>query len=193
MRGGKKLQLSFGFDKDDDSSAGVSSGAEQEASQPQQEVPQSSTPSSQPEERKASPSAQFGQGQHQYGQGPEPSQDLSYKWVMKFENVQEVERSVVTSDFRETMTARELDAEFRLLRKLTETKEHQQNQETLEKKASGKLNRYAELRPCKFIKHSNLNFLLVKHTRVRLLQRNEDIHDSYINANYINSSIATND
>jgi protein tyrosine phosphatase len=91
-----------------------------------------------------------------------------------------VERSVVTSDFRETMSARELDAEFRLLRKLTETKEHIANQETLDKKASGKLNRYAELRP-------------FKHTRVRLLQRNEDIHDSYINANYINSSIATND
>ena len=33
----------------------------------------------------------------------------------------------------------------------------------------------------------------VKHTRVRLLQRNEDIHDSYINANYVNSSIAQND
>lgn len=46
---------------------------------------------------------------------------------MKFDNVQEVERSVVTSDFRETMHARELDAEFRLLRKLTETKEHLSN------------------------------------------------------------------
>lgn len=99
---------------------------------------------------------------------------------------------MITSDFRETMHARELDAEFRLLRKLTETKEHLSNQETLDKKASGKLNRYAELRPCKYIVLSN-NLLLVKHTRVRLLQRNEDIHDSYINANYINSSIATND
>jgi len=29
MRGGKKLQLSFGFDKDDDSSGGASSGAEE--------------------------------------------------------------------------------------------------------------------------------------------------------------------
>ena len=33
----------------------------------------------------------------------------------------------------------------------------------------------------------------VKHTRVRLIQRNEDIHDSYINANYVNTSITRND
>ena len=69
---------------------------------------------------------------------------------MKFDNVQEVERSVPANEFRETMRARELDAEFRLLRKLTETKEHLQNQEQLDKKTSGKLNRYSELRPCKF-------------------------------------------
>ena len=37
------------------------------------------------------------------------------------------------------------------------------------------------------------NILPVKHTRVRLLQRNEDIYDSYINANYINSSTSRND
>jgi hypothetical protein len=38
MRGGKKLQLSFGFDKDDDSSAGASSGAEQLTPQAKQEI-----------------------------------------------------------------------------------------------------------------------------------------------------------
>jgi len=47
------------------------------------------------------------------------------------------------------MEARLLDAEFRLLRKLTETKEHLANQETFDKKKSGQLNRYAELKPCK--------------------------------------------
>ena len=78
------------------------------------------------------------------------------------------------------MDARDLDAEFRLLRKLTETKEHLQNQEVFDKKKSSLLNRYAELKP-------------FKHTRVRLLQRNEDIYDSYINANYINSSTLRND
>ena len=113
---------------------------------------------------------------------------------MKFENVQEVERSVPSNEFRMTMQARELDAEFRLLRKLTETKEHLQNQEQFDKKASSKLNRYAELKPCKCeITIHSYFFCKVKHTRVRLMQRNEDIHDSYINANYVNSSLAQND
>jgi len=67
-----------------------------------------------------------------------------------------------------------------LLRKLTETKEHLNNQEQFDKKTSTKLNRYAELRP-------------FKHTRVQLMQRNDDIHDGYINANYINSSLAPDD
>ena len=60
-------------------------------------------------------------------EGPEPSQDLSYKWVLKYENVREVEKGVKLAEFQESMDCRELDAEFRLLRKLTETKEHLQN------------------------------------------------------------------
>ena len=84
---------------------------------------------------------------------------------------------------------RDLDTEYRLLRKLTETKEHLLNQETLEK-ANTKLNRYSDLKPCKFLPLINN---LVKHTRVRLAQRNADVFDSYINANYINTSISQND
>jgi hypothetical protein len=57
-------------------------------------------------------------------EGPEPSQDLSYKWVAKFENVAEIEKGVPIPEFQESMEYRDLDAEFRLLRKLTETKEH---------------------------------------------------------------------
>jgi hypothetical protein len=89
---------------------------------------------------------------------------------MKFDNVQEVERSVPTHEFRDTLSARDLDAEFRLLRKLTETKEHVSNQEDIDKKVSGKLNRYAELRPCKYFKpFSNVIFKFkVKHSRVSL-------------------------
>lgn len=49
------------------------------------------------------------------------------------------------------MEARDLDAEFRLLRKLTETKDHLNNLETIEKRKSTLLNRYAELKPCKFL------------------------------------------
>ena len=83
-------------------------------------------------------------------EGPEPSQDLSYKWVAKYENVAEIEKGVPLPEFQESMEARDLDAEFRLLRKLTETKEHQNNLETIEKRKSSILNRYAELKPCKY-------------------------------------------
>ena len=71
---------------------------------------------------------------------------------------------------------RDLGTEFRLLRKLTETKDHLGNQETF----GYNFNRYHDLKP-------------FKHTRVRLMQRSADIDDSYINANYINSSTKVND
>jgi hypothetical protein len=82
-------------------------------------------------------------------EGPEPSQDLSYKWVTKYENVREIEKGVLLKEFNDSMQARELDAEFRLIRKLTETKEHLSNCETFDKKTNALLNRYAELKPCK--------------------------------------------
>ena len=70
--------------------------------------------------------------------------------MLKYENVAEIEKGVPTYEFRESMDARDLDAEFRLLRKLTETKEHQLNQEVFEKKSvSALLNRYSDLKPCK--------------------------------------------
>ena len=100
---------------------------------------------------------------------------MSYKWVAKYENVGEIEKGVPLPEFQESMEARDLDAEFRLLRKLTETKEHQNNLETIEKRKSSVLNRYAELKPCKCL-HFKFHILtlflnghLVKHTRVRLI------------------------
>jgi hypothetical protein len=63
--------------------------------------------------------------------------------------VREVEKGVHLAAFQESMSCRELDAEFRLLRKLTETKEHLQNQEVIEKKVQSQLNRYSDLNPCK--------------------------------------------
>ncbi len=50
-------------------------------------------------------------------------------------------------EFGQQWRLRDLDPEYRLLRKLTETKEHLANQET--EKASLKLNRYSDLKPCK--------------------------------------------
>lgn len=56
--------------------------------------------------------------------------------MLKYENVREIEKGVPLSDFQDSMRSRELEAEFRLLRKLTETKEHIQNQEDIDKKKS---------------------------------------------------------
>lgn len=101
---------------------------------------------------------------------------MSYKWVQKFKEVKQIEQGIPLHDFERQALVRDLNTEFRLLRKLTETKEHLANQET-----SGKnLNRYADLKP-------------FKHTKVRLMQRTADVNDSYINANYINSAISAND
>ena len=55
------------------------------------------------------------------------------------------------SDFERQQLVRDLGNEFRLIRKLTETKEHLSNQETY----GGHFNRYTDLKP-------------FKHTRVRL-------------------------
>jgi hypothetical protein len=56
--------------------------------------------------------------------------------VLKYENVREIEKGVPLAYFQDSMQSRELEAEFRLLRKLTETKEHFQNQEDIDKKKS---------------------------------------------------------
>jgi hypothetical protein len=50
--------------------------------------------------------------------------------------VREIEKGVPLPEFHNSMMCRELDLEFRLLRKLTETKEHLDNQEVIEKKRS---------------------------------------------------------
>lgn len=82
-------------------------------------------------------------------EGPEPSQDLSYKWVQRNAKVQVIEQGIAIEDFSHQCKLRDLDTEYRLLRKLTETKEHLANQET--EKASLKLNRYSDLKPCNCI------------------------------------------
>jgi len=57
-------------------------------------------------------------------EGPEPSQDLSYKWVMKFPEVSLLEEGIALDDFERQALVRDLNTEFRLLRRLTETNEH---------------------------------------------------------------------
>ena len=87
-----------------------------------------------------------------------------------------LEQGILLSDFERQALVRDLQSEFRLIRKLSETKDHLAGQETY----GGHFNRYTDLKP-------------FKHTRVRLQQRGADISDSYINANYINSAVKAND
>ena len=60
-------------------------------------------------------------------EGPEPSQDLSYQWVEKFKEVQIIGQGIPPHDFERQALVRDITSEFRLLRKLTETKEHLAN------------------------------------------------------------------
>ena len=60
-------------------------------------------------------------------EGPEPSQDLSYKWVQRNAKVQVIEQGMTIDEFSQQWRLRDLDPEYRLLRKLTETKEHLAN------------------------------------------------------------------
>ena len=115
-------------------------------------------------------------------EGPEPSQDLSFKWVQRNPKVQLIEQGVAISDFDLQCKIRDLASEYKLVKVLTETREHKENRERFinAPPAATKLNRYKELEP-------------FKHTRVRLAQRNADVYDSFINANYINSSTSQND
>ena len=69
------------------------------------------------------------QPQHVLVEGPEPSQDLSYKFLMKFPEVKLLEEGISLDDFERQALVRDINTEFRLLRRLTETEEHLQNQE----------------------------------------------------------------
>lgn len=68
-------------------------------------------------------------------EGPEPSQDISYKWVLRNPKVQLIEKGIKLGDFPLQHQVRDLSSEFRLVRKLTETKDHLRNQEIMEKAA----------------------------------------------------------
>lgn len=52
---------------------------------------------------------------------------MSYKWVLRNEKVQLIEGGITLDRFELDRKLRDLEAEFRLVRKLTETKEHDNN------------------------------------------------------------------
>lgn len=107
-------------------------------------------------------------------EGIEATGDISYKWVEALKNIQIVEKGIPFSQFYHNYSLRAIPQEFKLLRKLTESKAHV---EQIVKREKGK-DRYRDLGP-------------FKHTQVKLMSgaRNFDpTVDRYINANYIRSA-----
>ena len=104
--------------------------------------------------------------------GRESSGDLSAKWVERNEKVKTIEKAIPLNEFTKQCELRELSQEFKLIKKITETKYH------MDQMVEGRkmFNRYSDFSP-------------FQHTCVSLPQREDKSpSDSYINANYIKSA-----
>eukprot|EP00330_Aristerostoma_sp_ATCC50986_P006192 CAMPEP_0114582564 /NCGR_PEP_ID=MMETSP0125-20121206/6516_1 /TAXON_ID=485358 ORGANISM="Aristerostoma sp., Strain ATCC 50986" /NCGR_SAMPLE_ID=MMETSP0125 /ASSEMBLY_ACC=CAM_ASM_000245 /LENGTH=66 /DNA_ID=CAMNT_0001775585 /DNA_START=92 /DNA_END=292 /DNA_ORIENTATION=- len=53
-------------------------------------------------------------------EGPQPENDISYPFIEENEDLSYIEKGVGLKEFRDSMNKRELNLEFRLLRRLTE-------------------------------------------------------------------------
>lgn len=103
-------------------------------------------------------------------EGPARVRDLSYAYVQKFDALQEAEKGIPMTQFYPYMRIRDFDLEFRILKKITETKEHAQmlcenSPETMAE------NRYPDVLP-------------YRHTLVPLNS------GGYINADFVDGSLA---
>lgn len=49
-------------------------------------------------------------------EGPEPTQDLSYEFSLKNEDLKMIEEGIILEDFSDAMAKRNLDMEFRVLK-----------------------------------------------------------------------------
>jgi hypothetical protein len=107
-------------------------------------------------------------------EGCESTGDISYKWVEALKNIQIVERGVQFNQFYKNYALRAISQEFKLIRKLTETKIHMSQ---ISKREKGK-DRYRDLGP-------------FKHTQIKLRSKDKAFDtsvDNYINANNIRSA-----
>jgi len=109
-------------------------------------------------------------------EGPQPEQDLSHPYVEKCDDLCYIQKGVKLKNFRANMNKRNLDCEFKLLRRLTENQMYT-NQFRDYNPEIAKLDRYNQVMP-------------FKHTIVRLPQLTKDGGETecYINANFIGSS-----
>jgi len=109
-------------------------------------------------------------------EGPQPEHDLSYSYTEKNEDLNFIQKGVKLKNYRENMNKRNLDCEFKLLRRLTENQMYTSQFRDYNPEIV-KLDRYNQVVP-------------FKHTMVKLplLTPEGGEAETYINANYITSS-----
>ncbi|CAD8082931.1 unnamed protein product [Paramecium primaurelia] len=108
-------------------------------------------------------------------EGKETNNDYSYEWLKGNPDLVAIEKGIPIILFNSEVQKRDLEMEFRLLRRLTETQYHNENLHDFNPDIQ-KLNRYNNIIP-------------FKHSIVKLKQEGEDeenLKDTYINANFIN-------
>ncbi|CAK57485.1 unnamed protein product (macronuclear) [Paramecium tetraurelia] len=108
-------------------------------------------------------------------EGKEISRDYSYEWVKGNTELVAIEKGISVLHFSQELLKRDLEMEFRLLRRLTETQYHNDNLFDFHPDVQ-KLNRYN-------------NIILFKHSIVKLRSEGdeeENLRECYINANFIN-------
>jgi len=111
--------------------------------------------------------------------GPQPDQDLSYPYIEKCEDLAYIQKGVKLKNFKDNMNKRNLELEFKLLRRLTENQTYTEHFRAYNPEIT-KFDRYQSIVP-------------FNHTMVKLPKLTEDGPDAetYINANYIGSSKLT--
>ncbi|CAD8205399.1 unnamed protein product [Paramecium octaurelia] len=108
-------------------------------------------------------------------EGKEISKDYSYDWVQGKAELVTIEKGISVLHFSQELLKRDLEMEFRLLRRLTETQYHNDNLFDFHPDVQ-RLNRYNNIIP-------------FKHSIVKLKSEGdeeENLKESYINANFIN-------
>jgi len=110
-------------------------------------------------------------------EGPERANDFTFRLIEKCKDLQILEKGIDVENFHNKLRDRKFDMEFRILCRMTQSQFHFDNLEKHFDIEFKKLNRYKEVLP-------------FKHNLIKLPQRMERGNfSSYINADYINSSL----
>lgn len=109
-------------------------------------------------------------------EGEQKGGDLSYRWILKNQDVKLIEQSIPIINFQEHYLKRNIDLEYQLLKKITESQGHADIKVSDIK--LNKLNRYDAVTP-------------YKHNIVHIYRENESqdpstlTYDNYLNASWV--------